>query len=503
MRHKFFVLAFLLLFLAGHSQTKSFEKKFPIIDRYIDSLMKDWNIPGLALGIVYKDQLIYGKGYGWRDLEKKLPVDANTMFPIASNTKLFTATAACIMAEEGKFNLDKPVRTYMPALNFYNDELNAKVTLRDMLSHRTGLPRYDGIWVASPFSRKETVLKVVYMKPQLGFREGYIYNNIMFASAGAVMENVTATSWEDIIRKRFFQPLQMNNSCFSDDDMMKTGNFSYSYFEPDSTRKLQRVTHMAQSDALGPAGTIKSTVEDMSHWMIAELNDGKYKGQQVISGSAIKQTLTPNNLADKEGKWDELSNSLYCLGRTIQTYKGYKIATHTGSIDGYYSNLTFVPSQELAIFVVHNSQPGGSLRGVIAFPIIDRLLDLTRTPWSERYMKEYLKGKGDEKRSEDSIKATQVKNTTPSHPLKAYAGVYSNTIYGDMTIEFENDHLVLLFRKQRFILFHFHYDQFNTNEAHTDQVDFRLSFLTNSKGEIERISTRPFGDPLAEFIKKQ
>src|SRR6185503_7918116 len=116
------------------------------------------------------------------------------------------------------------------------------------------------------------------------------------------------------------------------------------------------------------------------------------------------------------------------------TYKGYKIATHTGSIDGYYSNLTFIPGQELAIFVVHNSQPAGSLRSIIAFPIIDRLLDLTKTPWSERFMKEYLTGKADEKRTTDSIKATQVKNTTPSHPLKAYGGVYTNAIYGDMTI---------------------------------------------------------------------
>jgi CubicO group peptidase (beta-lactamase class C family) len=502
MRHKFFVLAFLLLSLTSYSQTKPFEKKFSLVDRYIDSLMKDWNIPGLALGIVYKDQLIYGKGYGYRDLENKLPVQTTTIFPIASNTKLFTATAACILSGEGKLNLDKPVRTYMPALNFFNDELNAKVTLHDMLSHRTGLPRYDGIWVASPFTRKETVAKVAYMKPQLGFREGYIYNNMMFASSGAVMETVMSMSWEDIIRKKFFQPLQMNSSCFTNEEMMKAGNFAYSYFEPDSTKKLQKITYMAQSDALGPAGTIKSTVEDMSHWMIAQLNGGKYKGQQVIPESAIKQTLIPNNLADKEGRWDELSNALYCLGRTVQTYKGHKIATHTGSIDGYYSNLTFIPGQELAIFVVHNSQPAGSLRGVIAFPIIDRLLDLTKTPWSERYMKEYLKGKADEKRSEDSIKATQVKNTVPSHLLKAYAGVYSNPIYGDVTIEMENEQLVFLFRNQRSLLSHFHYDQFNTNEEHTDKPDFRLSFLTNSKGEIDRISMRPYGDPVAEFVKK-
>ncbi len=144
MKRSTLVVTFLLLSSITFSQT-SFQKTFPVIDKYIDSLLKDWNVPGLALGIVYKDQLIYSKGYGYRDLERKLPVQASTLFPIASNTKLFTATAAAMLEQEGKLNLDKPVRNYMPSLTFSNDELNAKVTLRDMLSHRTGLPRYDAL----------------------------------------------------------------------------------------------------------------------------------------------------------------------------------------------------------------------------------------------------------------------------------------------------------------------------------------------------------------------
>ena len=282
MRKSFLAFCLLLLVSVSYSQTNPFQKKLPLIDRYVDSLMKEWNIPGLAIGIVYKDQLIYAKGFGYRDLEKKLPVDVNTIFPIASNTKLFTATAACMLAGEGKLSLDLPARNYMPALHFYNDELNAKVTLRDMLSHRTGLPSYDGIWVASPYNRKETVDRVVYMKPALAFREGYIYNNMMFASAGAVLETVAGMSWEDIIRNKIFQPLQMTSSCFTNDDMLKSGNFAIAYFEPDTTHRLSKLNYVAQCDALGPAGTIKSNVSDMSHWMIAQLNAGNYKGAQAF-----------------------------------------------------------------------------------------------------------------------------------------------------------------------------------------------------------------------------
>jgi CubicO group peptidase (beta-lactamase class C family) len=497
------LLFFLFLFIAAtsFSQTNPFQKKFALVDRYIDSLIKNWNIPGLALGIVYKDQLIYAKGYGYRDLEKKLLVDAKTIFPIASNTKLFTATTAAMLAEEGKLSLDKPVRTYMPLLNFNNDELNAKVTLRDMLSHRTGLPRYDGIWVASPYNRKETTSKVAFMKPTLGLREGYIYNNMMFAAAGSVMEAVTGKSWEQITREKIFQPLDMKLSGFANEEMMKTNNYSLSYFEPDSTNRLLPEKYIAATDALGPAGTIKSNVEDMSHWMIAQLNDGKYNGMQVLPANAIKQTLIPNAIADKQGKWDELSNALYGLGRSIHTYKGYKISTHTGSIDAYYSNLTFIPGEQLGIFMVHNASPGGILRSIMAFPVIDRLLGLSYTPWSDRYMKDYMTAKGEEKKFKDSVSATQVKNTIPSHFLAEYAGTYTNSVYGSFTIELQNNQLVFMFRTQKSVLHHFHYDQFVTKEEGNDLPDFRLNFLTNNKGDIDRITTNPFGDPTAEFVK--
>lgn len=488
---------------SGFSQTSAFQKKFTVIDKYIDSLMKDWNIPGLALGIVYKDQLIYGKGYGYRDIENKLPVTTATIFPIASNTKLFTATATAMLAEEGKLSLDKPVKIFMPSLNFSNDELNSKVTLRDMLSHRTGLPRYDGIWIASSSTRKEAVEKTIYMKPQLGFREGYIYNNMMFAASGAVMETVTGTSWEEIIQMKIFKPLQMNATVFTNEDMVKTGNYAKAYFEFDSTRKLKILSYGAQSNALGPAGTIKSNIEDMSRWMIAQLNAGKYSGQQSISEAAIKQTLIPNNIADKEGKWAELSNSLYGLGRTMQTYKGYKITAHTGSIDGYYSNLTFLPSENIAVYMVHNSEPAGSLRSVMALPIIDRLLNLTYTNWSERYMMDYLKQRSDQKRAKDSVNATRVKNTFPSHPLKDFTGIYSNPIYGDINIDLADNQLILAFRRQRAILNHFHYDQFVTDEESKGNPNFRLSFLTDSKGLIDRFTLRPFNEPVAEFTRNK
>ncbi len=500
MKHTAVLFLFFVFGTAAYAQRSPFEKNLPQVDAYVDSLMKTWNIPGLALAIVYKDQLIYEKGYGYRDREAQLPVTAATIFPIASNTKLFTATTACILQEEGLLSLDKPARSFLPTLQFSNEELNARVTLRDMLSHRTGLPRYDGIWAGSSFTRKEMVARIAYMQPQLGFREGYIYNNMMYVGAGAVMEQVTGSSWEALIRSRLLQPLQMNATGFAQEEMTRSGNYAVAYYE-DSTHQLRRLAYAAQCDALGPAGTMKSNLEDMSHWMIVQLNGGKYKGVQAVSANAISQTLIPNTIADKTARWEELTNPLYALGRNIQAYKGYKIATHTGSIDGFYSNLTFVPAAGIGIFMVHNSAPAGSLRSIMAFPVIDRLLGLSLTNWSGRFRQDYLTSQALEKRQKDSVLATRVKNSSPSHPLEAYAGTYSSPVYGTVQISLEKQQLVFRYRNQTAALLHFHYDQFYTDEEEKGMPDFRLSFATGNNGTVNRFTMSPFGDAPADFVR--
>ena len=503
MKKIFLLIAISLIGLTGFSQTNPFVAKFPAIDKHIDSVLKEWNVPGLTMSVVYKDQLIYAKGYGFRDLEKKLPVETNTLFPIASNTKLFTATVASVLHHDGKLSLDKPVKNYLPSINFSTDELNAKVTIRDMLSHRTGLPRYDGIWVNAAFTRKEMIAKISYMKPQLGFREGYIYNNMMFVATGAAMEEITGKPWEMLVREKIFQPLQMNTSCFTNEEMKKNGNYSLAYFRPDSTNKLLPKKYEAQCEALGPAGTIKSTATDMGNWIIAQLNAGKFKGQPAINSKAIVETMIPNNIADKEGKYDELSNAIYCMGRNIYSYKGHKVTSHGGAIDGFYSFVTLFYKDSIGIFVAVNADHGRPLSNFIPLDVFDRLMNLPLTPWSERFLKDYKNSLVQTKKFEDSVKATQVKNTLPSHSLKDYTGIYTHTAYGDIKIELENNKLVLNFRSQHSVLNHFHYDQFATNEKGTDIPDFIVNFLTNSKGEIDRISTKPFGDLLTEFVRKK
>ncbi|SKB65478.1 serine hydrolase [Daejeonella lutea] len=493
------LLLLLLLPLCVSAQSTDYSTKFGTIDAYANGLLKQWNIPGMGISIVHKGKLIYSKGYGLRDIEKNLPATETTLFPIASNTKLFTAVIASQLAVEGKLNLDKPVRTYVPAMTFYNEELTAKVTLRDMLSHRTGLPTYDGIWVNAPFPRTEALSKIAYMKPSLGFREGYIYNNMMFMASGLVIESVTGKSWEENVRERIFKPLAMNSSGFAGVGQ-KPAEHSKSYFDNEQGKLVPR-TFSSQSETLGPAGTIYSNMKDMGNWMIALVNGGKFNGKQAIPARAIAETAIPQNLSDKRGRYDELSNSIYALGRIVQTYKGTKIIGHTGSIDGFYSNLTYLPLDSLAIFTVHNSTAAGSLRSVMNLPVIDILLGRDVTDWSGRYRKDYLDGEARSRRQIDSLNASRVMNTAPSHQMAAYIGTFNHPVYGDIQITAENNGLRLMYRSLNAPLNHWHYDQFTTIDDAVGYPDMRVSFLTNDKGNIDKISTRPFGDPVTEFVR--
>lgn len=186
-----FLLTFILFSALGMAQDKQITDRLKGFDQYMEKILKDWNAPGIGVGIIYKDKLVFVKGYGYRDYEKKLPITANTLFQIASNTKLFTATAVGFLVDEGKLEWDKPIRNYVPSIKFYNDELNNTVTIRDMLSHRTGISRHDLIWYKSDFTRKALFEKLKYLEPSQPLRQGFIYNNLMYCASGYIIELLT------------------------------------------------------------------------------------------------------------------------------------------------------------------------------------------------------------------------------------------------------------------------------------------------------------------------
>jgi CubicO group peptidase (beta-lactamase class C family) len=208
----YFLLAFFFLHFTGTAQDKQILKKLKGFDQYMEKILKDWNAPGIGVGIVVKDKLVFAKGYGYRDYEKKLPITANTLFQIASNTKLFTATAIGFLVEDGKLEWDNPVKNYVPSIKFYNNDLDNTVTIRDMLAHRTGISRHDVICFKSDLTRKELFEKLKYLEPSQPIREKFLYNNMMYISAGYILELLSQKTWEDFVKEKIFQPLGMSNT---------------------------------------------------------------------------------------------------------------------------------------------------------------------------------------------------------------------------------------------------------------------------------------------------
>src|ERR1051325_7239731 len=218
------VLILVALCAAIHAQTApaiDINQKLAGFDEFMEKTMKDWNAPGIGVGIVVGDKLVFAKGYGYRDYEKKLPITAQTLYPIASNTKLFTAVAAGFLVDEGKLTWDRPIRESVPTVNFYNVYLNNPIPLRDMLSHRTGITGHDSIWYKSDYSTKELFERLKYLEPKEQPRQIFLYNNMMYAGVGYTIQLQSGKPWAQFVREKIFQPLEMTHTGVSIAAMLK------------------------------------------------------------------------------------------------------------------------------------------------------------------------------------------------------------------------------------------------------------------------------------------
>ena len=281
-------------------------------DDYMAQVLKDWNAPGIGVGIVVKDKLVFAKGYGFRDYGNKLPYTPTTTQPIASNSKLFTAVASGLLVEEGKLRWDEPIKRFVPGIRFYNDELDRSVTIRDMLSHRTGVTRHDSIWYKSTFTRRELWDRLRYLEPAAPIRTTFLYNNLMYTAAGQVIEELSGLTWEQFVKRRIFDPLGMSRSTLTIEDNIKGPEPAVPFSERRDSSELYRQPYYTAEVAIAPAGAINSNVQDLSRWVIALLNNGSVDGKQVIPSAAIRETMSPSlampNAALESRGWGENLN---------------------------------------------------------------------------------------------------------------------------------------------------------------------------------------------------
>ena len=482
------VFALMACGVAARGQEVDVAKKLQGFDAYMEQTLKDWNTPGVGVGIVVNDKLVFAKGYGYRDYEKKLPFTPKTMQPIASNSKLFTAVAAGMLVEEGKLTWDKPIRESVPNIQFYNDQLNSNVTLRDMLSHRTGVTRHDLIWFKSPFTRKELFERLKYLEPQEPLRTTFLYNNLMFSAVGQIIELKSGKKWEDFVRERIFTPLDMSATNYTIADMLKQPDYGVPFREKRDSFELYKIPYYEDTEGVAPAGAVISNIDELSHWLGALMNEGKYNGKQVLPASVVKATLQPaiglpNTAGEALGYW-EILNPAYGMGRQTASYRGKLLTFHGGDLPGFHSQVSFMPNDKIGVIVLVISDHSAPLYNIISYNIYERLLGLDQTPWSQRQLAQRLANKkaGTEARSKAG--GDRVPNTKPSHALGDYLAEYENPAYGILKIGLQGDQLQFSFHEFHFPLNHFHYDRFDTPDDE-QYGKFSVNFRTNPQGDID------------------
>ena len=487
------------------AQTKV-DKRFVGIEAEINKILKDNHAAGVAVAVVEKNKVIFAKGFGYRDVENKLPVTASTQFAIGSCTKAFTASVLGILQKEKSIDFDKPVTTYLPDLKFYTSDLTNHITLRDMMSHRTGLPRHDLSWYIAPDTRDNLVKRIQYMEPSAELRQTWQYNNFMYLLQGVVGEKLTGKSWEENVASKIFSKIGMNNSNFSVKDLAnyKEPALGYNVIKDSVIHK----TPYYDIAGMGPAGSINSTVMDMSQWLKVWINGGKLDTVEIIPASYITEAISSQMImapGTPTTEKPDIQFSNYGFAWMMASYKGHYRVEHGGNIDGFSASTSFFPSDSIGIVVLVN-QNGSSVPSIVRNTITDRVLGLKYFDWNADMLKAKAKAKEKAKEAEKASTSNQVNNTKPSHVLTEYAGVYSNDAYGKFEIFVKGDSLFAKLKNQNWWMEQFHYDIFRPYDTEegidtADKSPIRFQFNTGLKGDIESASLFNFEPAIPTPIK--
>lgn len=475
------------------------------IENFIEQIMQDWKIPGLSIGVMKDGEIILNQGFGHRDVEKDLPATPDTLYAIGSTSKAFTAMGLALLIEQGKLNWDDPVRKHIPTFKMFDPYVTENMTVRDLLCHRSGLPRYDLMWYNSPYSREELIERLQYLEPNVGFRTTWQYQNLMFMTAGYLSGVVAGTSWETFTSDQILNKLGMENTNFS----VKESAASSDHALPYEQREEQvKAVPFRDISTVGPAGSINSSVNDMLRWLTIHMNSGKQGDTQFVSEENLKQMHTGHTLiadAPPLNAFPETLQSSYGLGWAITPYRGNKIVWHTGGIDGFSALVTFIPSANIGMVILTNLG-GSNAHQIVSYNIFDRLLGQEPVPWNERFLKLADEMKANMEKAKEQAEEERVPNTQPSHPIKDYSGDFEHPAYGVLSITLDGDQLTATINQIDWVLEHYHYDVFVFNAKSPEQREtpgIKVSFAGDLKGTINSISVpfEPTAKPLI-FTRK-
>ncbi|MFA7228885.1 MAG: serine hydrolase [Melioribacteraceae bacterium] len=476
---RFFLHSFLLLFVFLYANSYAQQDKIKKIDEFITKAMNDWKMPGFSVAIVKNDSVIFAKGFGVRDVKENEPVDENTLFVIASCSKAFTTASLATLVDAGRLKWDDPVTKYLPNFQMYDPWVTREMTVRDLVTHRSGLATFSGdfLWLSSSYDRKEVIRRARFLKPTSSFRSRYGYQNIMYITAAEIIKSVTDTTWADYVRARILNPLGMDHtntsySLFNEDD-----NAAEAHYYKEGQMKIYSDVQL--DNAHGALGLNSSALE-MAQWIRLQLGRGVYNKQRIFSERQSME-MWSNQMFQGNGN--------YGLGWGISYRNGKKTLSHGGGMPGMISQVTIVPEENFGFVLLSNLEVG--MVGAVNNYILDIMTDTEPKDYEKLILDGYAKRQ--EMFDKEILRREEIRarDSKPSLALEKYCGIYEDKMYGKAEVTIKNSSLFLQFVPSptfRGELKHYQYDMF--------QIDWEDEFLTRGyikfdlgfKGEVKQMT---------------
>jgi CubicO group peptidase (beta-lactamase class C family) len=471
------------------------------VERFVTEQLAAWEVPGCAVAAVRNGQLELAGGWGLRDREAGLPVTKDTLFAIGSVTKAFTATTVGALVDEGLLDWDRPLRDYVPGVRLHDPIVSDRLTIVDLLSHRSGLPRHDLTWVGQPGrSRAEIVRALRFLPLSRDLRQEFQYCNLGYLVAGQVVEELSGVSWEDFARGRLLGPLGMSRSNLSVAEMLADDDHAAAYRRRDGV-----IVPVPQRPlpAMAPAGAINSSAADMARWLLAQLGGGQLDGATLMSAATAKRQLTPHMVSPSSGDIPGLTMYAYGLGWVIGRYRDHRFAWHDGGIDGFTTSCMLLPDDGIGVAVLTNSS-SSMMHLAVAFRVLDELLGaepLDVFGYLKPRFDAAMAGAGEAKAARRVVPGAPA-----ARPLSAYAGEYEHPGYGTLAITLDGDALRPSLGTMDLTLAHRHYETFDLGwrEMGNEPAIFALTFLSGPDGDVNALTVQfePLVEPL-RFDKRQ
>jgi len=440
--HAPFTLVVMVSVAAARGAAAQQADPYPGFNAYVAKAMKTWQIPGLSIAIVRNDSVIYAKGFGVLGAKSATPVDQRTLFEIGSSSKAFTATLVAMLVGEGKMHWDDRLTTYLPDFRMSDAVANEEVTVRDALTHRSGIARGEFVWLGAGISRDEVLHRVRFLKPESPFRSRYSYQNMMFLAAGQAVAHAAGSTWDDLVRERIFTPLGMTSTVTTYRGLTDTNVAIPSGLDHDTVFAKRPFN----AENIAPAGAIISSVTDMAQWLRFQLNDGVVNGKRLVTSAALRETHTPQILMSSGGERADSASvkrfSSYGMGWMVEDYRNQLSWQHGGNTLGMTAAVGMLPEKKVGVVVLSNMQ-GAQLPQLLEQYVFDRELGAPMRDLSAEAYERFLK----QRRRADSVQTVQLAghtaNAEPSIPLAAFVGTYADSLYGDMTVSMAGGQLEL------------------------------------------------------------